>query len=337
MNVPRAASLVLVLVLAPTFAPASALAQARRPAPPRVAEPAAPAAPASLADSLEGEAKASYDSARLLYADGDYEGSRGKFAAAFETSKDPRLLWNMAACEKSLRHYAKALKLVRAYAADGGALLREQDRAEAAELIKVMEPLTAKLLVRVSEAGAEVSVDDEPIGASPVKAALVDLGMRRVRVKKLLFEDVVREVPVGGAAEVAVDIVLVRTVHEGRVIVSAEPGDVIALDGTTMGAGSWSGDVTSGNHTLRVTSPNKIPYEAEIIVADKQVREVRVTLKPASSSGLPTWAWIAGGAVFVSGMTVGGYFLFRKTDSTYEGPTGNLNPGIIQASHPIRF
>ncbi len=88
---------------------------------------------------------------------------------------------------------------------------------------------------------------------------------------------------------------------------------------------------------LRVTSPNKIPYEAEIIVADKQVREVRVTLKPASSSGLPTWAWIAGGAVFVSGMTVGGYFLFRKTDSTYEGPTGNLNPGIIQASHPIRF
>lgn len=41
--------------------------------------------------------------------------------------------------------------------------------------------------------------------------------------------------------------------------------------------------------------------------------------------------------MFVSGMTVGGYFLFRKTDSTYEGPTGNLNPGIIQASHPIRF
>lgn len=335
MNVPRAAS--LLLALASTIAPAAALAQARKPAPPPVAAPAAPVAPASLAESLTGDAKASYDSAKLLYADGDHEGARVKFAAAFETSKDPRLLWNMAACEKSLRRYAKALKLVRAYAAEGGALLTEQDRAEAAELIKVMEPLTAKLLVRVSEPDAEVSIDDEPVGVSPVKVTLVDLGMRRVRVRKALFDDVAREVPVGGAPEVAVDIVLVRTVHQGRVIVSAEPGDVIILDGTTMGAGSWSGDVTSGNHTLRVTNPNKLPYESEIIVADKQARELRITLKAASSSGLPAWAWIAGGAVIVSGMTVGGYFLFRKTDSTYEGPTGNINPGIIQANHPIRF
>lgn len=333
MNVPRTAA--LLLALAPILVAAPAFAQARKPAPP--AAPAAPTAPPSLADSLTGDAKASYDSAKLLYADGDFEGSRVKFAAAFDQAKDPRLLWNMAACEKSLRHYARALKLVRRYAAEGGALLTDQDRAEAAELIKVMDPLTAKLVVRVSEPGADVAIDDEAIGQSPLPTTVVDLGTRRVRVKKALFDEVTREVPVGGAPEITVDIVLVRTVHEGRVIVSAEPGDVITLDGTIMGAGSWSGDVTSGNHTLRVTNPNKLPYEAEIIVADKQVREVRVTLKTPPSGGLPIWAWVAGGAVIVTGMTVGGYFLFRKTDPVYDGPHGNLDPGIIQASHPIRF
>ncbi len=325
----------LLLALAPSLASTTVLAQARRPAPPPLAAPVAPATP-SLAESLEGEAKASYDSAKLLYVDRDFEGARVKFAAAYDASKDPRLLWNVAACEKNLRRYAKALKLVRSYVANGGALLTDQDRAEADELIKIMEPLTAKLVVRVSEPGADVTIDDESVGQSPVPTTTVDLGTRRVRVKKALYDDVVREIAVGGAPEIAIDVVLVRTVHEGRVIVNAQPGDVIAIDGATVGTGSWAGTLTSGGHSLHVTNPKKLPYDTEIVVSDKQVREIPVTLQAAPSGGLPTWAWIAGGAVIVSGMTVGGYFLFRTKD-TYDGPHGNLDPGLIQASHPIRF
>ena len=328
----------LCLVLAPTLASTTAFAQARKPAPPAppVAAPVAPAPP-SLAESLKGEAKASYDTAKLLYVDRDFEGARVKFSAAYDASKDPRLLWNMAACEKNLRHYAKALKLVRSYASDGGALLTEQDRTEAAELIKLMEPLTAQLVLRVSEPGADVAIDDEAIGPSPVPTTTVDLGTRRVRVKKPLYDDVVREIAVGGAPEVTVDVVLVRTVHEGRVVVKAQPGDVIAIDGAAVGTGTWSGTLTSGGHTLHVTNPKKLPYDTEIVVSDKQVREIPVTLQVAPSSGLPTWAWVAGGAVIVSGLTVGGYFLFRSNKDTYEGPHGNLDPGLVQASHPIRF
>lgn len=337
MKLSRSAA--FLLVLAPTLTSSAAFAQTRKPPhtpPPPVAVPVAPVTP-PLSESLTGEAKASYDSAKLLYVDRDFEGARVKFTAAYDAAKDPRLLWNVAACEKSLRHYAKALKLVRAYAADGGALLTDQDRAEAAELIKIMEPLTAKLLLRVSEPGADVSIDDEAVGQSPVPTTIVDLGTRRVRVKKALYDEVVREVAVGGAAELAVDIVLVRTVHEGRVIVNAQPGDVIAIDGATVGTGTWAGTLASGGHSLHVTNPKKLPYDTEIVVADKQVREIPVTLQAAPSNGLPAWAWIAGGAVIVSGMTVGGYFLFRAKDSTYEGPHGNLDPGLVQASHPIRF
>ena len=36
------------------------------------------------------------------------------------------------------------------------------------------------------------------------------------------------------------------------------------------------------------------------------------------------------------GLAVGGYFIFKQ-DPKYEGPNGNLSPGVVQANAPIRF
>src|SRR6478736_4874903 len=116
MNRLRSRSLAALLaasVLA-SLAPAAA-------APPPTAK--APAGPKPLAETLTGEAKSAYDSARVLFGDGDFGGALVKFQAAYDKSKDPRLLWNMAACEKNLRHYARTLQLVRRYAAEGGSVL----------------------------------------------------------------------------------------------------------------------------------------------------------------------------------------------------------------------
>src|SRR5882724_2714841 len=70
------------------------------------AAPPAPPGPRPLSESLTGGAKSDYEAARLLYGDGDHAGALVKFQSAFDQSKEPRLLWNMAACEKNLRHYA---------------------------------------------------------------------------------------------------------------------------------------------------------------------------------------------------------------------------------------
>src|SRR5262245_25502031 len=76
---------------------------------------AAASSPQSLAESLPGEARANYDAGRVLFEDQDYAGALVKFERAFKHTPDPRLLWNMAACEKSLRHYARALELLERY------------------------------------------------------------------------------------------------------------------------------------------------------------------------------------------------------------------------------
>ena len=296
----------------------------------------AEAAPSQLpSETLTGEAKTEYESGKLLYRDGDFGGALVKFSSAYKRSRDPRLLWNMAACEKSLRHYAKALRYVRLYASDPSGLVSEEDRSEAAALVKVMDPFTMKLRVVVNEPGAEIVVDEEVVGTSPLESALVvDITARRIRARKAGFQEANKDVP-SGMNETTVELALTRIVHEGRLVVRAKTTAAIAIDGLVVGSASWSGTLASGGHTLRVTAPDMRPYESEILVVDDQTREIAVSLEPEATR-LPAWVWVAGGAVALSGLGVGGYFLFRQ-EASYEGPRGTLDPGIVQASRPIRF
>ena len=82
-----------------------------------LAAPAIAAAP--LGESLSGEAKTDYESAKVLYDDGDFVGAGSKFQQAYDRSKDARLLWNVAVCEKAQRHYVRVRALVRRRDAGG--------------------------------------------------------------------------------------------------------------------------------------------------------------------------------------------------------------------------
>jgi hypothetical protein len=321
-------------------------AYAQKPAPKPPAKPPAtaqpepppppPPSPPGLSETLTGDAKADYESGKLLFGDGDAAGALVKFKSAYEKSKDPRLLWNVAACEKNLRHYSKALPYLRQYLAEGGARLTDQDKKEAEELIKAIEPLTTRLKLDVNEPGAEVFIDDERVGTTPIGPLVVDIGSRKIRVHKQDFEEVLREVQVAGGAEMPLEIKLARIVHEGRINVRAPADATIEIDGKTVGVGTWSGTLPSGGHTLRVTAQKKRPYQTELYLQDKESREVGVTLEAEPSKGLPAWAWIAGGVVVVGGLTTAGILIFKPEDK-YEGPSGNLSPGIVQANRPIRW
>ena len=302
---------------------------------PALEAPPPPTAPA-LGDSLTGPAKQDYESGRLLFRDGDHAGALAKFSSAYDISKDPRLLWNMAACEKNRRHYARAVGLVRRYLKEGDATLPAEDKADAAELVKVMEPFTAKLRITVSEPGAELTLDGEPLGASPVVPVVVDMGVRKLVVRKAGFEELTREIPVGGAAELAAELTLVKIVHQGRLTIRAPKDATVSLDGKVVGSGAWSGTVASGGHTLQVTAPKMRLYQSEVMVLDKPPPDVSVSLEPEPSKGLLGWVWIAGGAVVAGGLATAGYFIFKPSPE-YQGPPGTLDPGVVQAGAPFTF
>lgn len=313
-------ALALALVVAPAtlHAQPAPKAPASPPGAPTAAPgPPAPAAappPAPLVESLTGDAKADYESGKLLFADGDHAGARLKFLHAHELSGDARLLWNVAACDKHLRRYARVEHYVERYVKEGGDRLSEADKAEAAALLDTVRAFISSVVLRGGEAGATVLVDDEPMGVLPLASPLrVELGRRRIVVKKEGFHDFERVEVFDGRNEVQLDVVQKAIVHQAKLVIDAPPGATITVDGLPAGTGHYEGVLPSGPHKLSVSAPGQRTHEADLVLRDDEVRSVAVTLQPLTVEDGPLfWPWIlAGSVVAAGGLAVGGYFLFR--------------------------
>jgi hypothetical protein len=333
MHAPFASTRALAVALAVLVVTPSAFGQAgpkKVPAlvsPPPVEVPARP----SLADTLTGPAKDDYMAGRLLFGDHDHAGALVKFQSAYDRSKDPRLLFNMGACEKNLRHYAKTIAFFERYRADAGPTLSEADRAEVDGYLNELRPFVVGLRVLVSEAGATVYLDDELLGTSPLAAPTrVDIGQRRLRVTKEGFSDYVTMAVVSGAADVLINARLERIVHAGRLVVRAGLRDAISIDSQPLATGQFDGPLPSGGHQLQVSGKGMQTFSSEVVIQDKETRTIDVKLVPVASV-VPTWAWIVGGAAITAGAVVAGVFLFKPSPA---GPAtvGTISPGTVTIS-----
>lgn len=246
------------------------------------------AASQSLSQSLVGAAKADFDAAKTLATDGDYATALIKFQSAYEASKDPRLLWNVAFCHKNLRHYAKVLFTLQRYINEGATTLGANDKREAQDLIVLIEPFTTRANLNVSEREANVYVDDELVGSSPLAAPVVlDIGERHLRVVKEGYYTLEKTLPIGGNSEVTVNLVLEQEVHEGRLVVNAPTSATIILDGKPMATGKLNQSIVSGEHQIQVTAPGLRPFLTEVVIQDKETRSLDVVLESATPPEKP--------------------------------------------------
>ncbi len=279
-----------------------------------------PPAPASVAQSLAGPAKKDFEIAMVLFNNDDFGGALLKFERALELSKDPRIWKGIALCEKSLRRYTRARRAMTTYLSEGLAqsLLSAQQQSEAEVFLAALKHTISDLKVTIDEPGADVFVDGEKVGVSPLSPVPVDLGSRQIRVSKPGFKDFVQTVQVPGLVDVVLSVKLVKDLHQGRLVVEAGPKDVILLDGKPMAQGRWEGVIASGEHTIRVTAPGMLTYQSEVVIQDDKTRRIPVTLEPVPFfTKSTTWLGLGGGALAVAGLAVGGYFLFKPRDPTF--------------------
>jgi PEGA domain len=290
----------------------------------------AQATPVPLAESLKGEAKAAYQSGLLVFNDGDSLGALEKFKHAYEVARDPRLLWNMAVCEKELRHYARAASLVQTFLKESGTRLTAEQRQSAVETQNALRAFYSRVTLSNAPDGATVSVDGTVVGSTPLtEPLLLDLGSRKLRVEQPGFEPFETQLDVPGASELTVPVSLRRAVivsAPARLSVTTSgERDIVSVDGKVVGSQRWEGQLSIGEHVVRVTAAGKKPYESHVQLTAGSTRSLQVSLEN-DTHGMPAWAWVAGGAAVVAGAAVGGYFLF-KPDGTNPGahPEGKLS------------
>ena len=302
--------------------------------------PAEEAGPTPLSDTLKGLAKAEYEAAKILYNDGDFNGARLKFEKSYEESKDPRLLWNVAACEKNLRNYARVIELVDRYLAEGATIITDEQRTKAAELRKTVQGFVTKLTIRVNQPDATIFVDGKKVGTSPLEAPVVaNQGERTVRVEKSGFQPFEATRELHGGTAVAIDMKLTEVVNEGVLRVVAAHGDEIRVDGKLVGSGQWQGSLPKGPHNIEVSAKGKRTYRSEVVVEAGAEKVAHVSLEPVVKSSRPpkkdegggaaTFLWIGGGVALAAGLTAAAFFIFKTEE---EPVKGTLNPSTVRVS-----
>ena len=170
-----------------------------------------------LAESLSGSARAAYDAAVILRNNNDCGGAIAKYQEAYDLAKDPRLLFDMAVCERDLRAYARMQGLLLRYEREDGAAMPPEQQAAVDAALAAIHNLVGAVHLTVSEDGADVSVDGEAAGKTPFAAPIVlDLGKHALAVKKDGFQAVERTVAISGGNETTVTIALVRQPHPAQ-------------------------------------------------------------------------------------------------------------------------
>jgi hypothetical protein len=282
-----------------------------------------------LQETLSGAAKADYDVGRILFGDSDFAGALVKFQNAFDRSGDVRLLWNIAVCEKNLRHYANVLRLVERYRAEWDARMTPSHRAEVNDVLQTVRTLISTVRIVVDQADASIFVDGALAGKSPLSEPLsIDLGTRRIRVSKPGFQDRELVQDFTGGSEVTFNLNLQREVREGQLTIFTDASNAISIDGTDVGAGYWQGSLLSGEHRVRVSAPNKRPYAKELVIQAGQTRTLHVGLEAAQSGGGTAWLWVGAGVLAAGGLATGAYFL-AKPSVQAKPEVGSWDPGVI--------
>jgi hypothetical protein len=255
-----ASALALALLTPPvaTLRPPPALAQAKAP---------------PLKSQLTGAAKDHFETGVRLAGRRDWKGARSSFQAAYDASNNPRVLFNIAVCERELGRYAAAVEAFRRQLAEGKGKLPKEEEAEVTAAIASLEKLVASLTVEVNEPGADVYVEGEKVGTSPLKAPLaVSVGEWRVRATKAGYADAVESVRLASGAAGRVALKLVPNVKTAlvNVTVAGATNAVVTIDGKEVGPAPYAGRVmvTAEPHQFSAVAPGFVPVSKSVIVTE---------------------------------------------------------------------
>jgi len=176
--------------------------------PSAMAQPTAPVAPSSPPSPSESkepakadatkEAEQHYLRGKQLFDEGDYSLALVEFNRAYEISPNYRVLFNIAQINIQLFNYAAARTTIEKFLREGGDDIPAARKAQAEKDLAMLKTRTAHLDLQTSVA-ADVSIDDAPIGTTPLaKPLLVNAGQRKVVVTKTGYVAVTKVVTLAG-------------------------------------------------------------------------------------------------------------------------------------------
>lgn len=167
-------------------------------------------------------ARAAFQRGVELFHEGNFEAAMAEFQKANLNAPSYRILYNIAQTCFELHDYVAALKYYKQYLASGETEIPAARKTQVEETIQKLQTRIAYLEISVNVEGAQVSIDDVPVGVSPLAGPVpVNPGPRRVVANKAGLPSSTRTLTVAGADHVEVDLELQASSRGGAQAESA--------------------------------------------------------------------------------------------------------------------
>lgn len=168
----------------------------------RVAQAAEPAGA-----QAQDEASAHFRRGLDLFKEADFRGALIELRRANQIAPSYRILYNIGQCYLELQDYAGALRSFQAYLAEGGAKVPRDRRAAVEGDIQKLQGRVATVDLTTNVEGAEVRVDDDVVGTTPLgRPVLVGAGRRRITIEKSGVAPATKIVDVAGGDHLALSL-----------------------------------------------------------------------------------------------------------------------------------
>lgn len=182
--------------------------------------------------------------------------------------------------------------------------LATPDDAEAQRRRRRRRAEPATLTIQSTIQGAEVLIDEEVLGVTPLDPIELSPGSHTVRVRKpgyTEYTDVIR-IRAGEHVELPVDLMALSMV----LTIRTDPEEArVFVDGTFRGTTPLEMELLEGEHSIRITHPTHREIIRRIVAAPGQTQALDLTLEALSAAelggGEPEWyedplLWVGIGA-----------------------------------------
>jgi hypothetical protein len=174
-----------------------------------VLAPSLPVA-AQPSPSSKEEARSRYERGKQLYEEGAFDAALIEFQRAYDLAPSYKILYNIGQVHRQRNDYASALRVFERYLKEGGADIDAKRKAEVDKEIAQLKGRVATLQITTNIPGAEILVDDEPVGKTPLpQGVLVNSGKRKITASKEGRVPVSKIINVAGSdtMKIALDLV----------------------------------------------------------------------------------------------------------------------------------
>ena len=156
------------------------------------------------------EGRALFGKGVALFRAGDFRAALEQFTRAYAIAPSFRIQFNIGQTCAELQDHACATRAFEQFLADGGKQVPPAQRTTAERELRRLHALVGTVHVAVNVAGADVAIDDVPVGTSPLPAPItVNTGRRKISASKPPLAPVTSTIDVGAGQAADASLVLV--------------------------------------------------------------------------------------------------------------------------------